>query len=119
MAAIEVGGRVTRSRRILESIKDQKPTRIGRYAGWGTEADAEAPAPRGERTDPAMMPFLRHRASDRWWKVGIGFAYVPAIIAVITVEDWVHVSQSVMWISLGVFYVLFMATIYLTWRSSR
>jgi hypothetical protein len=43
-----------------------------------------------------MMPFLRHRVSDRWWKVGIGFAYVPAIIAVITVEDWMHFSKSVM-----------------------
>jgi hypothetical protein len=98
-------------------IKDQGPPEIGRYAGWGTEEDAQAPAGKGERAGPAMMPFLRHRANDRWWKVGIGFAYVPAIIAVITVEDWMHLSQSVMWISLGLFYIAFMATVYWTWRT--
>ena len=117
MAAMETGRRTTRSRRILVSIKDQKPSEIGRYAGWGTEDDAHAPPGKGERAGPAMMPFLRHRANDRWWKVGIGFAYVPAIIAVITVEDWMHLSQSVMWISLGVFYVAFMGTTYWTWRT--
>ena len=35
-----------------------------------------------------MMPFLRYKAGDRWWKLGLGFAYLPAVIAVITVEDW-------------------------------
>jgi hypothetical protein len=29
-----------------------------------------------------------------------------------------HFSQSVMWISLGLFYLAFMGTVYLTWRSS-
>ena len=64
-----------------------------------------------------MLPFLRHRASDRWWRVGIGFIWVPAIIVVITVEDWLHVSQSVMWMSLGVLFVAFMAYL-LFWDSS-
>jgi hypothetical protein len=115
--AIAVRERTSGPRCILDSINDHKPGDVGRYAGWGTEADAEAPVDKGEPSGPAMMPFLRHRASDRWWKVGIGFAYVPAIIAVITVEDWLRLSQSVMWISLGVFYLAFMGTIYLTWRS--
>lgn len=119
MVAIAAGGRTILSRRILESIKDQEPTKIGRYAGWGSESDADAPAGKGDRSGPAMMPFLRYRASDRWWKVGLGFAYVPAIIAVITVEDWLHLGQPVMWISLGVFYLLFMATTYMTWRGGR
>ena len=113
-------GRATTTRcgRILESIKDQDSKDIGTYAGWGSDDDAHSAAGKGEeRTGPAMMPFLRHRASDRWWKVGIGFAYVPAIIAVITVEDWLHLSQAVMWISLGLFYLAFMGTVYLTWRS--
>ena len=114
MTPIEAGGRVTTCGRILVLIKDQKPTEVGRYAGWGTEEDAHEPAGKGERSGPAMAPFLRHMASDRWWKVGIGLAYLPAIIVVITVEDWMHLSQSVMWISLGVFYVLFMATVYWT-----
>ena len=117
MAAIESGLRTTGSRRILVSIKDQRSADIGRYAGWGTDEDADTPAGEGDRPGPSMMPFLRHRASDRWWKVGIGFAYVPAIIAVITVEDWMHLSQSVMWLSLAVFYVAFMGTIYWTWRT--
>jgi hypothetical protein len=86
MEAIETGAMTTRSRRILETINDQRPTEIGRYAGWGTDDDAHAPAGKGERSGPAMMPFLRHRSNDRWWRVGIGFAYIPAIIAVITVE---------------------------------
>ena len=117
MAPIENGRTVTVCGRILVVIKDQKPTEVGRYAGWGSEEDAQTPAGKAERTGPAMMPFLRHRASDRWWKVGIGFAYIPGIIAVITVEDWLHVDQSLIWISLGLFYVAFMATIYYTWRS--
>jgi hypothetical protein len=63
------------------------------------------------------MPFLRHRASDRWWRVGLGFIWVPAIIVVITVEDWLHLPQSVMWISLGVLFVAFIAYL-LFWDSS-
>jgi hypothetical protein len=111
--------RTTGSRRILDLIKeDQKPTEVGRYAGWGSGDDLGTPG-EPERTGPAMMPFLRHRASDRWWKVGIGFAYVPAIIVVITVEDWLHASQSVMWISLGLFWAAFMATIYLMQKAPR
>jgi hypothetical protein len=117
IAPIAQGERTSWSRRILVSINDQKPDDVGKYSGWGSDKDAHAPAGKGERTGPAMMPFLRHRSSDRWWKVGIGFAYVPAIIVVITVEDWLHVSQSVIWISLGIFYLAFMATIYWTWRS--
>ena len=116
MAAIGTGRRTTGSRRIQETIKDQKPTDVGEYAGWGTEEDAEAPDGKGDSTGPAMMPFLRYRSSDRWWKVGIGLAYVPAIIAVITVEDWLHMPQGLIWISLGVFYVAFMGTIYWTWK---
>jgi len=110
--------RTTRSRRILVSINDQKPTDVGRYAGWGEDGDLDAPAGEPERTGPAMMPFLRHRASDRWWRVGLGFAWIPAIIVLITVEDWLHLSQSVMWISLGVLFVVFMAYL-LVWDRRR
>ena len=55
-----------------------------------------------------MLPFLRHRSTDRWWRVGIGFAWIPAIIVLISVEDWLHVPQGAMWISLGVLFVVFM-----------
>ena len=71
------------------------------------------PSGKGERTGPALMPFLRHRASDRWWRLGLTFVWVPAMIVVITVEDWLHLPQSVGWISLGVLFVLFMAYVLL------
>ena len=108
MAAIAHGVRTIWSRRILVSINDQKPDDVGKYAGWGSEEDAHAARAKPERTGPAMMPFLRYRASDRWWRVGIGFIWIPAIIVIITVEDWLHLSQSVMWISLGALFVVFM-----------
>jgi hypothetical protein len=102
---------------MLDSINDQERSDIGRYAGWKTEDSAEMAPPKGEHVGPGMMPFLRYRYGDRWWKVGIGFAYVPAIIAVVTVETWLGLDQSVIWISLGVFYVAFLATIYVVERS--
>src|SRR5262245_1584666 len=103
------GLRTIWSRRILVWINDQKPTEVGKYSGWGSDEDLHAQAGASEPTGPAMMPFLRHRATDRWWKVGLGFIWIPAIIVVITVEDWLHLSQSVTWISLGVLFVAFMA----------
>lgn len=99
--------RTTRSERILESIKNQEPPDVGRYAGWGSKEDANAPEDRAESAGPAMLPFLRHRSSDRWWRVGIGFAWIPAIILLITVEDWMNVPQATMWVSLGIFFVVF------------
>lgn len=107
-----------RSERILEAIKDQKPTDLGRHAGWGSEEDAHASADEPERVGPGMMNFLRYRATDRWWRVGIGFIWIPAIIVVITVEDWMHFPQSVMWISIGVLFVAFMAYL-LFWDIDR
>jgi hypothetical protein len=59
-----------------------------------------------------MLPFLRHRPGDRWWRVGIGFAYLPAIVVIVTLELWLHVAPSLIWISLGAFYVAFFATVY-------
>jgi hypothetical protein len=97
-------------------MKGQEPSDVGQYAGWGTDDDAPAAGGEGERTGPGMMPFLRYKAGDRWWKLGLGFAYLPAVIAVITIEDWMHLSQSWMWITLGLFYVAFVATIYLSQR---
>jgi len=103
---------------MLVSINDQERSDIGRYAGWGLEDNpAEAAPAKAEPMGTGMMPFLRYRYGDRWWKVGIGFAYVPAIIAVVSVESWLGLRQSLIWISLGVFYVAFMATIYLVERS--
>ncbi|HEY0831488.1 MAG TPA: hypothetical protein VGE99_10130 [Candidatus Dormibacteraeota bacterium] len=33
--------------------------------------------------------------------------WLPAIIVVITAEDWLHVPQNAQWISLGVVFVVF------------
>jgi len=63
-----------------------------------------------------MMPFLRHRTADRWWRLSLGFLWLPALVIVITVEDWFHLSQSIMWISLGVLFVGFLAFAFLADR---
>ena len=66
-----------------------------------------------------MVPFLRQRLNERWWQVGLGFAYVPAIILVVSVESWLRFDEAVIWLSLGVFYVAFVAFIYATARKTR
>ena len=101
------------------SDKDQRRTNTTRNSGWNsgwTAGDELNPPPAPERTGPSLAPFLRHRRGDRWWRVGIGFLYVPATIVVITVEHWLGISQGIMWISLGVFFVAFLAFILLSDR---
>ena len=99
--------RKTRCERILGWINDQKPTDVGRYTGWGTGEELKEPEGGPERIGPAMMPFLRHRATDRWWRVAFGLAWIPATIVLITIEDWMHVPQGAMWISIGALFVAF------------
>ena len=111
IAISEGAERRTRPERILESIKDQKPTDVGRYAGWGADEDLKEPPGKPEPTGPAMMPFLRRRSGDRWWRLSLGFLLLPAMIVIITVEDWLHLSQSIMWISLGVLLAAFVTYI--------
>lgn len=65
---------------------------------------------------PAMMPFLRHRAGDRWWRLALGFLWLPAIVVVITVQQWLHFSATITWISLGVMFVGFVAFVFLSDR---
>src|SRR5437879_2197569 len=79
---------------------------IGQHAGWGAGEDLDAP-PVEERTGPALAPFLRYRGGARAWRLALGCLWLPAIVVVITVEDWLHVPQSVQWISLGVVFVVF------------
>ena len=85
---------------------------MGSYAGWGSGEEAKEP-PAKERTGPAMMPFLRYRASDRWWKLGMWWLWAPAIVVLITVEEWLHIPQAITWISLGVLLVVYVAGIVL------
>jgi len=119
MAAIAHGERtIRRSARILVSIKDQRPDDLGRYAGWGEGEDANAPPDPDERPGPAMMPFLRYRGGDRWWRLSLGFLWLPAIVVVITIEDWIHAPQSIIWISLGLLFVGFI-TFTLVWDRMR
>ena len=59
-----------------------------------------------------MAPFLRHRAGDRWWRLSLGLLWLPAIVVLLTVEDWVHLSGGFEWISLGVLFVGFLVTVF-------
>jgi hypothetical protein len=108
-ATVAVRVRTTRSARILVSIKDQEQEGIGRNAGWGTGEDLEAPAGKGERTGPALAPFLRYRSDDRAWRLAFGCLWIPAIIVVVTVEDWMGIPQGLQWISIGAVFIVFMA----------
>ena len=106
--------RTTRSGRILASINDQKrDEKVGSYAGWGSGDDIKAPAGSEESHGPALAPFLRYRATDRAWRLAFGLLWIPAIIVVVTVEDWMHLPQGVQWLSLGAVFVLFMAVAFL------
>lgn len=66
-----------------------------------------------------MLPFFRYRAGESWWRAGIGFAYVPAIIAVISAELWLGADATVIWLSLGVFWVGFVGYILVSDRRLR
>ncbi|HKW71663.1 MAG TPA: hypothetical protein VJQ08_02405 [Candidatus Dormibacteraeota bacterium] len=59
---------------------------------------------------------MRHRRGDVWWRVGLGFLYVPVIIVLITVEGWMGLPDSVIWMTLGVFFLAFVAFILLSDR---
>jgi hypothetical protein len=109
-ARVAVRARTTRSSRILVSIKDQpRDEDIGRYAGWGAGEDVDAPPGKGESEGPALAPFLRYRATDRAWRLAFGILWIPAVIVVITIEEWMGIPQNIQWISLGVVFLLFMA----------
>ena len=65
------------------------------------------------------MPFLRYRGSDRGWRVGFGLLWIPAVIIVLTLEEWMGVSQDIQWISMGVLFVFFVGTALLSDRLIR
>lgn len=111
--------RTTRSAGILVSINDQRrEDEIGKYAGWGSGEDLSAPEAK-DREGPQLAPFLRYRRGDRAWRLSLGCMYIPAIIVVLTVEQWLHVAQDLQWISLGVLFALFIGTTLLSDRLMR
>lgn len=120
MAAMTVRESTTRSGRILDSINEQKRDgKIAGYAGWGGDDDVAAPPGEGERHGPALAPFLRYRSTDRAWRLAFGCLWLPAVIVVVTVEDWLHVPQGAQWISLAVVFLLFMAVAFLPVQLKR
>ena len=121
IAKIALRLRMTLSARILDSINDQPQEKddIGRYAGWGAGDDLRAPPGEGERHGPALAPFLRYRSDDRAWRLAFGGMWVPAIIVVITVEEWLRIPQDVQWISIGVVFIAFMAVAFVRVPSRR
>jgi hypothetical protein len=42
--------------------------------------------------------------------------WIPSLIVVISIEDWLHVPQLAGWISLGVLFVVFLLVAWLTDR---
>ena len=66
-----------------------------------------------------MIPFFGYRAGERWWRAGIGFAYVPAIIAVVSVELWMKADAAVIWLSLGIFWLAFVGYVLISDRRLR
>lgn len=66
-----------------------------------------------------MMPLLRHLPGDKAWWLAIGLMWIPAIIVVLTVEDWLHVPQGIQWISLGVLFVVFIVVSIFSNRQRR
>ena len=68
---------------------------------------------------PALMPFLRYRSTDRGWRLSFGLLWIPVIIVVITVEEWLGIPQTLQWISLGVVFVAFMAVAFLPFEFNR
>lgn len=119
IATIADRERTMRSGRILRSIKDQETgDGIGRYAGWGSGEDAAAPEAK-DREGPQLAPFLRYRRGDRAWRLSLGCLWVPAIIVLLTVEDWMHIPQGAQWVSLGVLLVAFLAATFISDRVMR
>jgi hypothetical protein len=104
MAAIESGGRATRSRRILVSIKDQRPDDIGEYAGWGGREDQVARPPR-DRYGPSVLPF---RYGTNPWGRTLGCLYLPAVVVLLTIElDVLHMPDAAGWVSMVGLFVAF------------
>lgn len=102
----------------MDWIKDYKRTDVGQYAGWRDEKDSNESA-KPERVTPSLMPFLRYRQGDRWWRVGFGFLWLPAIIVLLTIEDLLHVPQGMAWISLGVLLVVYVLFVLVADRLMR
>jgi hypothetical protein len=65
--------------------------------------------PEIERVGPSLMPFLRHKSNDRWWRLSLGCLWLPAIVVLLQIEEWLHIPQTMGWISLGALALLFIA----------
>jgi hypothetical protein len=63
-----------------------------------------------------MFP-LQYRP-DRVWRRTLGCLWIPAIIVLITVEDWLHVPQLFSWISIGVLLMVYLVVARLTDRKT-
>lgn len=65
------------------------------------------------------MAFLRRRPTDRGWRLSLGLLWLPAIVVVLTIADWLHLSQSISWILLGVLLVAFLTFSFIVDRFLR
>jgi len=89
---------------------------IGQYAGWGTDDDLNSRPQRERGRGPSIFPYL---ATDPGtWRRSLGCLWIPALILLITIEEWLHVPQAVGWLSiLGLFVVFLIVVWRVDWRA--
>lgn len=77
---------------------------VGRYSGWGHDEELPKGGPPEQRHHLAFMRY----EEDNVWRDRLGCLYLPAMVVLITVEDWLHVPQVAGWISLVGLFAFFM-----------
>lgn len=96
-------------------MKDHRELDIGRYAGWGTGEDANPPPESDPPERRELLYALRYR-EDNVWRDRLVWLWVPSMIVLITIDDWLHIPQWAGWMSLGGLLVVFLLAAWLTDR---
>ncbi len=96
-------------------MNDHPESDVGRYSGWGTGDDA-GPPPRSSPPERRELLYALRYREDNVSRDRLVWLWIPAMIGLITVEDWLHVPQLAGWISLGGLFVVFLLV---AWLSDR
>jgi hypothetical protein len=96
-------------------LNDHHESDVGKYAGWGTGDDANPP-PKSSPPERTQLLYAWRYREDNVWRDRLVWLWVPAMILLITIEDWLHVPQLVGWLSIGALFVVFLVVAWLTDR---